>query len=229
MRWAKKHGYVSEVPTVEQIPVPRREVVIPTPEEAVRIILALPRRLQPLVRFLAETGCRPGEAMNLTWDCVDEVNGSVEIRSRDGWTPKTQQSERCIPVNPSLLALLRELPKTGTYVFPGKAPGKPIDNFRKALNAGVRKADIRRRGKPVHITPKTFRKAHATWQAMSGVNESVLQGLLGHAPGSRVTKQIYVHATEEAKRQAVILLPLPEHNRNEDAPDLAISGNTHKK
>ena len=229
MRWAKKHGYVSVVPTVEQIPVRRTETVIPTPEEVVRIIFALPERLQPLVRFLAETGCRPGEAFNLTWDSVDEVNGYVEIRSRDGWRPKTQQSERRIPINPSLLAMLRQLPKTGSYVFPGKVPNQPIDNFRKALNSAVLQADIRRRGKPVGITPKSFRKAHATWQAMNGVNESVLQGLLGHAPGSRVTKQAYVHATEEAKRQAVIRLPIPEHNRNEDAPSLATSGNTAKK
>lgn len=211
MRWAVQEGYVSAIPTVEQIPVPRKEVVIPTPEEAARIILALPPRLQPLVRFLAETGCRPGEAINLTWDCVDEVNGSVDIRSREGWTPKTQQSERSIPLNASLLSMLRALPKTGSYVFPGKAPDKPINNFRKALTTAVLKADIRRRGTPVHITPKTFRKAHATWQAMNGVNESVLQGLLGHAAGSRVTKQFYIHATEKAKREAVICLPLREH------------------
>ncbi len=229
MRWAKKHGYVFVVPTVEQIPVQRTELVIPTPEEVVRIIFALRPRLQPLVRFLAETGCRPGEAFNLTWDCVDEANGYVEIRPRDGWTPKTQQSERRIPLNPSLLTMLRQLPKAEPYVFPGKMPNRPIDNFRRALKTAVLKADIRRRGKPVHITAKSFRKAHATWQAMNGVNESVLQGLLGHAPGSRITKQVYVHATEEAKRQAVIRLPFPEHKRNEDAPHLATSGNTQQK
>ena len=112
MRWAKKEGYVRAIPTVEQIPVPRKEAVIPTPEEAARIILALPKRLQPLARFLAETGCRPGEAFNLTWDSVDEVNGFVEICATEGWTPKTQQSERRIPLNPSLLTMVRELPKS---------------------------------------------------------------------------------------------------------------------
>ena len=36
---------------------------------------------------------------------------------------------------------------------------------------------------------------------------SVLRELLGHARGSRVPDQYYVHATEEAKRAALIELP----------------------
>ena len=54
---------------------------------------------------------------------------------------------------------------------------------------------------------------------------SVLQDLLGHAHGSRITKQFYVHATEEAKRAAVLRLPLTEPNENDGAPILAKSGN----
>ena len=211
MGWAIKHGHISEVPKVERIPVRRKQAFIPTPEEVVRIIEALPHRLQPLIRFLAETGCRKGEAINLTWDCVDEVNGFVEIQSRDGWTPKTMQSERRIPINDSLLEVLRDLPKESIYVFPGRTPDLPIGCFKKTLNEAVRNARIERRGKPVHITPQTFRKAHATWQAMRGTSESVLQDLLGHAAGSRVTRQFYVHVTEEAKKAAVLQLPLRNH------------------
>ena len=69
-------------------------------------------------------------------------------------------------------------------------------------------------GELVHVTPHTLRKAHATWQAMKGVNESVLQDLLGHARGSSVTRQFYVHATEEAKRAAVIVLPFGKQSSN---------------
>ena len=215
MKWASKQGYISEVPRTQQIPVRPTAQVIPTPEEVVRVIRALPPRLRPIVQFLAETGCRKAEATHLTWDCVDEVNGYVEIRSRDGWTPKTRQSERRVPLSSTLLDMLRGLAKEGPYVFPGRAPDKPIENFRKALRTAVAKADIRRRGKLVHLTPQSFRRAHATWQAMRGVNESVLQDLLGHAPGSRVTQRFYVHATEEAKRSAVLQLPIPEPNGNE--------------
>ena len=223
--WAKKHGYIGEVPKPERIPDRRKLAVIPTREEVVRIVQALPPRLQPLIRFLAETGCRKGEALNLTWDSVDEVNGVVEIRSREGWTPKTEQSERSIPINPVLLDLLRGLPKEGPYVFPGTTPDEPIGSFRKALKTAVARAGIYRRGKQVHITAQSLRKAHASWLAEDGVDESVLQGLLGHAAGSSVTRQYYVQATEKAKRAAVIQLPIPEQSENESDPDLAISGN----
>ena len=214
MRWASKHGYIPDVPKVERIPVRRKVSVIPTPEEAIRIIEALPPRLQPLVRFLFETGCRKGEALNLMWDAVDEVNGYVEIRAQDGWTPKTEQSERRIPLNQALLEIVRRLPKTGPYVFSGQNPEKPIRHIHKALDTAVEKANIRRNGRRVRLTPQSFRRANATWQAMRGVNESVLQELLGHAAGSSVTKQYYIHATEEAKRAAVIELPFAERNRN---------------
>ncbi len=173
----------------------------------VRIINALPNRLQPLVRFLAETGCRVGEAINLTWDCVDEINGSVEITSQDGWTPKTLQSERTIPLNTALLEMIRSLPKTSHYVFPTHNADAPIKDFSKAFRSAVAQAKITRNGKPVHVTAKTLRKAHATWQAERGIQESVLQGLLGHARGSKITKQFYIHTTEKAKKAAVITLP----------------------
>ncbi len=208
MGWARKHGHIAEVPKCERIPVPPQRAMIPTPEEVVRIIAALPERLRPIVRFMAETGCRKGEAINLTWDCVDEVNGCVEICSRTGWTPKTQSSERSIPLGPGLLELLRSLPKEGAYVFAGRIPGKPIGSFRKAFAKAVRCAGINRKGRPVRITPHSLRKAHATWLAMNGVPPSVLQDLLGHARGSQVTEQYYVFATEEAKRAAVFELPL---------------------
>ena len=137
----------------------------------------------------------------------DDVNA---IGARDGWTPKTQQSERLIPLNADLLDMIRRLPKAGAYVFPGPDPDTPIGNMRKAFASAAAAADIQRRGKPVSLTPKVLRKAHATWQVERGINESVLQGLLGHAKGSRVTKQFYVHVSEEAKRAAMITLPMGE-------------------
>ena len=210
LHWAEREGYVSKVPRTEPIPIPtppRREIIL-TPQEVVCLLEALPERLRPLVRFIGETGCRVGEALNLQWDAVDEVNGYVAIRSREGWTPKTAQSERDIPLNSALLEVLRHLSKEGIYVFQGKKPDAPIRNFRTALATAIKKAGIHRKGQLLHITPQTLRKCYGTWQAMRGVNESVLQGLLGHAKGSRVTQKYYVHATEEAKRAAVLELPV---------------------
>ena len=92
-------------------------------------------------------------------------------------------------------------------MFQGAAPDKPMGAFRRLWKKAVADAKIMRCGRPVHIPFKSLRKAHATWQAERGVAESVLQGLMGHAKGSRMTRKFYVQVTDEAKRAAVIQLP----------------------
>jgi integrase len=46
------------------------------------------------------------------------------------------------------------------------------------------------------------------------VNESVLQDLLGHAAGSKVTRKYYIQVPDDARRAAVIQLPIGERKDN---------------
>ena len=46
------------------------------------------------------------------------------------------------------------------------------------------------------------------WQAERGAPESVLQDRLGHSNGSTVTRAYYVQTTDEARKAAVIALPV---------------------
>lgn len=57
-------------------------------------------------------------------------------------------------------------------------------------------AGILRRGQPVTVRPKDLRSFFTTAQASGGTRERVLQDLLGHAPGTRVTKKYYEFGTE---------------------------------
>ena len=209
LKWACKNDFIRNVPRVEQIPVVLEDVEVPTPEEVVRIINALPKRLRPLVQLLAETGCRKGEALNLTWDDLDEVNGVIYIRpKKDGWSPKTHSSIRRVPIGTDLLGRIRRISKTSSYVFPGRGGAdKPMNNFRKALASAVERANIERNGKLMQITPHLLRKAYITWQKEKGVDDAILQPLVGHARGSRVTLRHYMHATDKSKRNAVLELP----------------------
>jgi integrase len=211
LRWTVRNKTLDNLPQVERIPEQLKEVVIPTPEEVSRIISFLPKSAASVIWFIAETGCRSGEVFNLTWDCVDEINGTVTIRAKEGWTPKTRSSQRRIPIQGALLEMIRTLPKTGAYVFPShKDPTKRRNNVRKVLANAVRKAKLTRDGLPIRVTPHVLRKAFATWLAMGGTPQRVLQSLLGHAPGSAVTDTHYVQASEEAKRAAIIRLPCGE-------------------
>lgn len=225
LRWSQKQGHIATVPEIEQIPSPRREVTIPTPDEVVSLLDQLPDRIRPIVHFIAETGCRLGEVRNLTWSSIDELRGTVHIRPYDGWTPKTRQSERRVFIGGELLETIRRLPKASRYVFPGKDPTRPFDNFKKALASAVKRAGIERDSVPLKITPHVLRKAYATWQAEKGVPSSTLQSLLGHAPGSRTTERHYVHITDEARRGAVIQLPT-QGSGQISRTHLAKSGNT---
>jgi integrase len=94
------------------------------------------------------------------------------------------------------------------YVFIGKSGGKII-SMRKAFATAVEAAAIMRNGQPIPITPHVLRKAYATWAATEFcVPQAVLQAQLGHAQGSDVTNKYYVRVSDEARKRAVISLPL---------------------
>lgn len=106
---------------------------------------------------------------------------------------------------------IQRLAKLGPYVFAGQDPNRPLNNIKRAFATAVKAAKIERDGKPLRITPHTLRKAYATWLAIDrGVPQRLLQALLGHTPGSRVTDQYYVIAQEDAKRSVAIGLPIAE-------------------
>lgn len=213
------------MPEVQQLRVAEEIVDLPTPEEMARIIAALPKRLRVLALALAETGCRRSELFALPWQHVDEVRGVISIRPHDERRIKNEPSIRAIPISSQLLQALRDLPKKGFYVFPGRKEGKPIDNFRKALAKAVADAKVLRNGKAMHVTTHMFRKAYATWQAERGIEETTLQTLLGHARGSKITRKVYVNPQIEARRKAVFVLPLTEQVGNADDEPTATSGN----
>jgi integrase len=204
LRWAHRKGRLSALPEFEWLPEDVSDTVVPTQDEVQRIIDHLPDRLKPLVRLIAQTACRSGEAFHLAWDHVDLDACMVAFRPHGNWTPKTRSSIRKVPISRDLANELAALPREGDYVFPGKTPDKPIVEIKRAFQTAVKAAKITRNGKPVRITPHTLRKATATWLAIDHrVPQRVLQSILGHAPGSSVTDRYYVSSSDEAKRQAV--------------------------
>lgn len=73
-------------------------------------------RLRPLFELLAATGCRPGEALALTWDDINLAAGMVSINKSLGWTsstkfhigpPKTKAGIRSVPIPEQTVNRLR--------------------------------------------------------------------------------------------------------------------------
>lgn len=224
LKWHCDKGHLDKVPSFENLDVPEPEYDIPEKWEVVQIIQHLPERHRTLVKLMAETGVRPGEAYNLPWKYVNLEKGYISIRPFRNWKPKRKSSIRDVWLSSSLCTEMRRLPKVGTYVFSGRDSEKPITSFKKALKSAVELAGLHKDGCPMRITPKTFRKAFATWQAEDGISPSILQKQMGHVPGSRMTEQHYIRIRDRALQNAVLELPL-----NDGAEEVAKSGNEDER
>lgn len=223
--WAQQRDLVRNVPIIEPIPhfVPSLE--LPTPAEVMRIIANMAKdETAVLIRTIAETGLRKGELFSLRWNDVDRSRNALVVRDHEGFTPKTASSRRSVLVTSDLIAAINQLPRKNELVFPGRS-GARKTSVAKALATAVKKADVTREGAPMRLTLHMLRKAHATWHAEQGTPQVVLQDRLGHTRGSRVTQQVYIHASENAQKRAAALSLQAMAEQAASDRDLATSGN----
>ena len=203
-RWGLDKRLCLEVPKVENIPETKRRLELLTIAEAEKLLASFthnPTRV--LVRLIVETGIRSSEAFNLLWDDVDQEYATVFVRPADSFNTKSEEGQRLITVSESMISEMMALERINHLVFPGKE-GKVRTDIKKALDTASGKAGLTRDGKPMKVRPHMLRKTHATWQAERNLPETTLQARLGHVPGSRVTREIYIHATSKSQRGAVL-------------------------
>ena len=215
LRWAKSKRLLREVPEFRGIKVRSKRQEVPNPADIAALICEMPPVEALLAQTLAETGCRPAEAYGLLWTDIDFEGKRVSFTPSEERDLKTDLSERSVHVSDSLIAALEVHRRPSGRVFGNTQEGIRTA-FRRALKTALSVINSKREGAPLHVAPKTFRKAHATWQAMRGLPEALLQRRLGHVPGSRVTNQFYVSPGQDADRAAVFELPLA---KNQDAAE----------
>jgi integrase len=102
------------------------------------------RALADLTAFLMLTGCRIGEAGPLTWDRLNLDDGSWYLPDPKNRQPITR------PLPKVLVEIIKERPRTGDYVFPGRSRGwvtsvrGPLDAIAEATGARISAHDLRR-------------------------------------------------------------------------------------
>ena len=153
------------------------------------------------------TGLRIGELLALTWKDVDLINGKISVRKscHDSWangkyvkvidTPKTESSERIIPLPKQLLPILRELKKKSDcdYVIYGKSEyGAQIRSYQKTFDRLLNKLNILHKG--FHSLRHTF----ATRALECGMDIKSLSEILGHK-NPNITLKRYAHSLYEHK------------------------------
>ncbi len=178
-------------------------------------------RYYPLLRLIATTGLRKGEALALAWDAVDLERGEILVRATltriEGQlvvsAPKTAQSRRVLPLAPAEVAMLAahreqqavELSRVGEwqqdgFVFTTES-GEPMDprNVLRAMTIAAANAGL------IGVNVHTLRHSAATAWLEAGVNVKAVSALLGHAD-IRITADVYGHVSEAVSRAAMVVL-----------------------
>ncbi len=153
------------------------------------------------------TGLRVGELLALEWTDLDLKRGVLSVKKscRDRWesgrfrkeidTPKTETSERVIPLPRQLLPLLKAYRReTGGkgYFVTGKSGEPSIRSYQRSFELLLKKLRIPHRG--FHALRHTF----ATRALECGMDIKTLSEILGHRDPS-VTLRRYAHSMLEHK------------------------------
>lgn len=148
------------------------------------------------IRLLILTGARKTELLSATWDQFDLEKG---VWTKQAHLTKQRKMEH-VPVSSVALEILKKMKEKAEspFLFPGKLPGEPLKDPKKAWNTLRKKADI----PDVHI--HDLRHTYASHLVSSGLSLSIVGKLLGHTQAS--TTQRYAHLADAPLREATELL-----------------------
>lgn len=167
---------------------------------------ALSPDVVPLVVFLANTGCRRGEALALTWQCVDLEARMIRIEPSEEWQPKSGRP-REVPMSDELHAVVSMLPRRSQYVFSSKLTEDRFAYWPKRVFDRARSAAGLQGG------PHTLRHTYASHFLKQVPDLFLLARVLGHSD-TRVTK-LYSHLLPEhlARARNAVRFAAPIHKQ----------------
>ncbi len=142
------------------------------------------------VRFLALSGWRRGEVVNLKWADVDAVRRTATLGDT-----KTGRSIR--PLSHAVLEAIKDLPRRAgnPYVFPATKGEGAISNLPRLFNVIGTKGELSE-----DITPHVLRHSVASLASDVGLSEATIAGLLGHKLGTITSR--YTHSADAVMLKA---------------------------
>lgn len=144
-----------------------------------------------LVRFLAYSGARIDEAVNVTWGDVDFESGMITFRGgEDGLKAREVGEVRNAPMIPPLVKLLRDLKRAEGAVSPG-ARIMQVKTCQGAMDSAAEKVGIPR------ITHHVLRHVFGSYSINAGVDIPTVAEWLGHKDGGALLMRTYSHVIKE--------------------------------
>ena len=195
--YAMRDGLIMDNPAriIKRRKQPKQKVVIPTKAqfkaliEAIQNLTAHAREAALLCEFLAYSGCRRGEAIEMRWE---DVSFDLKQFTVTGGEYGTKNHEvRTVPLFPALEAFLLKLRDS--------LPQKPQPSDRLFSIRSAKKAMIsacRNAGLP-HFTHHHLRHFFCSNAIEAGVDFKAIAGWLGHKDGGLLAAKTYGHLRDE--------------------------------
>lgn len=194
--------------------------VVFTPETSALFLAEADKtRFGPVIRFVAGTGVRRGEAVGLLWDAIDLEAGAVAIRRSltkvDGQVrinkPKTKKGERVVALDPGTVEMLRDLRRgqAETAMRLGRDGWNPegyvfvtVDG-RHLLPDSITQA-VKRMTTALGLPDLHLHSLRHTWGSDAldaGIDVKVVSDMLGHST-TALTQNVYQHVSPALKADA---------------------------
>jgi integrase len=162
------------------------------------------------IRMLIVTGARPDEVIGAEWPMFDLARG---IWNKPSHHVKQKKDEH-FPLNEAALLVLRRMweHRTGSYLFPGRDPGRARTTLRNAWRQVCRAAGLAseyhvmgRCGKPLprwrpNVRLYDLRHTFASHLVSRNWSLPLVGKLLGHTQGA--TTERYAHIADVALRKS---------------------------
>ena len=162
-----------------------------------------------IILVAASTGFRADEILHLRWSDIHFEAGQIAVTSKENWTSKSYQERICYVAEPVLKYLLKrrseaEFSREVDWVF-SSSKGTPLDLHRVSRN--VRRVfESSGLYRPGEGTLHLIRHSVASRLLQEKVDLETVREILGHSLLS--TTALYIHSTNEAKREAATKLDL---------------------
>ncbi|TKD50540.1 tyrosine-type recombinase/integrase [Sphingomonas baiyangensis] len=196
LTWAIDERLLADRPRMPIVSVPNIERPLPGDEDFAWYLRTLPARHADALEFMLLTGLAPHELERL--QVRDATTDAIAIGGRPDFQVKRESRRREVPLN-----------RTARAIWIRATLGRALDAHPfptvAAMQKAMRRHFLDRDDAPPAadgLTPKMMRKWFAS-RIAHGHSEALLQTLLGHAPGSPVTRRHYVRTSQAERRAAV--------------------------
>ncbi|MGR3742069.1 tyrosine-type recombinase/integrase [Companilactobacillus sp. DQM5] len=167
-----------------------------------------------IIDFALATGCRYGEIVGLTWDCVNftdktvNINKTYDYKKRNGFkTTKNESSVRLISIDSDLLEMLKKLQLEQRKIFlkqgyKNKLNLVFINNRHEVPSPNGAKHVLQPILKSINakniITMHGLRHTHASILISKGLSPAYIAERLGHS-STAITERVYIHLLKDRR------------------------------